>query len=315
MARRKIEPLVETRRGLAAAVADRLIANPAATGGGVIMLAIAAAIMTNALALQPGRHPAPLFSGTSPFGAAEPAATGSTAEPKERDAIGELLGGVPAVDPGLVSAIQGELKARGYYAGVVDGLPGPMTSDAILRFQQDHRLRQTGEPTSAVLADLRAAPKPRTDLAPQGDTHSEESVPQPPSAPVAADARPSTPPVAVPLPKRSPVRGAALAEDVQVRPASVQTVRLDTADAVTAEPAVAHEASPAVNPAGDPRIARIEEALDLLGYGPVAVDGRIDGSTRAAVRRFQENRRIPVTGEIDQAFLNELVKIGGLVTN
>lgn len=314
MARRKSEPVVETRRGLAAAVADRLIANPAATGGSIIMLAVSVAIMTNAVALQPGRHPAPLFSGTSPFGAAEPSASRPATEPKEHDAIGELLGGVPAVDTSLVSAIQGELKARGYYVGVVDGLPGPMTSDAILRFQQDHRLRQTGEPTSAVLADLRAAPKPHTELTPQDSVPLPESAAQPAKAPDAEAAQPLATPAVVPLPKRSPVRGAALADEKNARPAAVQTVRMDAA-AVTAEPAVAHGASPTVDPTGDPRIVRIEEALDLLGYGPVTVDGRIDPNTRAAVRRFQENRRIPVTGEIDQAFLNELVKIGGLVSN
>jgi TPR repeat protein len=38
----------------------------------------------------------------------------------------------------LLSAVQKELKRLGYYRGKIDGQTGPMTRDAIARFQKDH---------------------------------------------------------------------------------------------------------------------------------------------------------------------------------
>ncbi len=76
------------------------------------MTAMAAAIMTNALALQSGKHPYPLFQGTRPLtdGAATPAATA----PRET---------LNLRDRAMVAEIQLALKTRGYYTGDVDGLP------------------------------------------------------------------------------------------------------------------------------------------------------------------------------------------------
>ena len=37
--------------------------------------------------------------------------------------------------------------------------------------------------------------------------------------------------------------------------------------------------------------------------------------TRDAIRRFEENRGLPVTGRISEAFLTELIQIGGLSLN
>jgi len=38
----------------------------------------------------------------------------------------------------MTKAIQNELRERGYYRGKVDGVYGPMTRDAIARYQKDH---------------------------------------------------------------------------------------------------------------------------------------------------------------------------------
>lgn len=52
-------------------------------------------------------------------------------------------------------AIQAELKRLGYYRGKVDGLTGPMTRDAISRFQKDHGIPVNPEISAEVLRKLR----------------------------------------------------------------------------------------------------------------------------------------------------------------
>jgi peptidoglycan hydrolase-like protein with peptidoglycan-binding domain len=83
------------------------------------VFAVGAGIAVNALFLQSGPHPAPLF--------AEPAGTAAAMEP----------------DP-LVVAAQRELRRTGYYQGPIDGIPGPQTEAAILRFERAAGLATTG---------------------------------------------------------------------------------------------------------------------------------------------------------------------------
>jgi peptidoglycan hydrolase-like protein with peptidoglycan-binding domain len=287
------------------AVAGLVVARPAASGGTLLMAVTGTAILVNALALQPGPHPAPLFRDTRPVAADErPAPEPVAAMPDAVDSIDDLVARTtgrapPARDEGLVSEIQTELKARGYYDGVVDGLTGPMTAAAIAHFEGDAGLPVTGEPTGDVLAALRAgggAPPaaPRSEDAPAPQTRLDT-----PPAPVPATtaAEPAPVPAAVPAPRARPV----LTEvSAQADP--------EVTDAVAPAPAQARTAPPPP----DPRLARVQEALDLLGYGPLAADGEWTPATRAAIRRFEENRDLPVTGELTPAFLAELVRIGGL---
>jgi peptidoglycan hydrolase-like protein with peptidoglycan-binding domain len=88
---------------------------------------------------------------------------------------------------------------------------------------------------------------------------------------------------------------------------SPRTVAAIAGESPPAQPAVARTAPPP-----DPRLARVQEALDLLGYGPIEADGTWTPATRAAIRRFEQNRGLTVTGELTPAFLDELVRIGGL---
>jgi peptidoglycan hydrolase-like protein with peptidoglycan-binding domain len=83
------------------------------------VFAVGAGIAVNALLLQSGPHPAPLF--------AEPGGTAAAIEP----------------DP-LVAAAQRELRRIGYYRGPIDGIPGPQTEAAILRFERATGLATTG---------------------------------------------------------------------------------------------------------------------------------------------------------------------------
>lgn len=58
-----------------------------------------------------------------------------------------------------------------------------------------------------------------------------------------------------------------------------------------------------------PAFARtlVETQLEQLGLRPGPADGRFDQATRRAIRRFQEDRDLPVTGYLDQATLSQLL--------
>ena len=53
-----------------------------------------------------------------------------------------------------ISAAQQRLAREGYYRGEIDGIFGPSTRRAIIRYQSDHRLRVTGDLTTDTLQDL-----------------------------------------------------------------------------------------------------------------------------------------------------------------
>lgn len=51
----------------------------------------------------------------------------------------------------IVTRVQLALKAYGYYTGIIDGSVGPLTRDALKRFQTDFGLKVTGTITPEVL--------------------------------------------------------------------------------------------------------------------------------------------------------------------
>jgi peptidoglycan hydrolase-like protein with peptidoglycan-binding domain len=113
---------------------------------GTGFVAISAAIVANALFLQSGRHPAPLF--TTRFEFAAP-------ERLQPDAV--------------VEAVQAALKSAGYYAGPVDGIAGMQTASAIRAFEQRNGMKEIGRATPDLLEAIRSTPsgfRPPTAAAP-----------------------------------------------------------------------------------------------------------------------------------------------------
>jgi formylglycine-generating enzyme required for sulfatase activity len=75
----------------------------------------------------------------------------------------------PPVEPPVsVAEVQRLLAARGYDPGPVDGILGGATRAAIGRFQRDHGLAATGEPSAELVANL-GAPPPRTTAPPRAE--------------------------------------------------------------------------------------------------------------------------------------------------
>jgi peptidoglycan hydrolase-like protein with peptidoglycan-binding domain len=114
-------------------------------------------VLVNALYLQSGPHPAPIFAnrpamrGTdTPMLLPRPRPTGTRAD----------LSAPAAPAPPVVSAraradviteIQRELAQRGFYQGPVDGIYGPKTDNAIRDFEHATGMQPSAEPNEALL--------------------------------------------------------------------------------------------------------------------------------------------------------------------
>jgi peptidoglycan hydrolase-like protein with peptidoglycan-binding domain len=104
----------------------------------------AIAILVNALFMQSGPHPAPIFAN-------KPAPTAVVpAQHKAADAKVDVMR--PRSD--TVAEIQRELTRHGFYDGAADGVYGPKTDAAIRDFEQAAGLRPSAEPNDMLLASI-----------------------------------------------------------------------------------------------------------------------------------------------------------------
>jgi peptidoglycan hydrolase-like protein with peptidoglycan-binding domain len=79
-----------------------------------------------------------------------------------------------------------------------------------------------------------------------------------------------------------------------LRPAAVQQVRLEP----SAE-------------ASSKRVLALQRALAEYGYGQIKPTGVIDADTKAAIERFERERRLPVTGQLSDRVARELASVTG----
>ncbi|MGV8840077.1 MAG: peptidoglycan-binding domain-containing protein, partial [Bauldia sp.] len=59
-------------------------------------------------------------------------------------------------------------------------------------------------------------------------------------------------------------------------------------------------------------ILAVQTALNQSGYGPVVANGTVDAATAAAIRRFQLDNGLSVTGALDQGLVARMTAIGAL---
>jgi peptidoglycan hydrolase-like protein with peptidoglycan-binding domain len=121
--------------------------------GMVMFTAATAAIVVNALYLQHGPHPAPIFATSPLLAASEPAAL-----PRPRAADPQS-----ASEPGartrveIVSGIQRALAQRGFYDGAVDGVWGARTDTAARDFLSAAGLKLNPEAGDSLLRAINAS--------------------------------------------------------------------------------------------------------------------------------------------------------------
>ena len=207
----------------------------------VALLMATAAISTivvNALFLQKGPHPAPIF-------AARPLL------PQEATLAPRLPSAQPAPAPETNSAarlqlivnIQRELTRKGFYDGTADGIWGAKTDSAVRDFIQTAGLKTNAEASDGLLR-----------------------------ASVAATIKPAS------------TTGAA--------PASDPIAKL-------------------IAPAPSKRVTAVQRALADFGYGQIKPTGFVDADTKAAVEKFERDRRLPIDGQITDRFVRDLAAMTG----
>jgi len=59
------------------------------------------------------------------------------------------------------------------------------------------------------------------------------------------------------------------------------------------------------------RIVAVQRALNDFGYGPVKATGSIGPETTAAIRKFESDRKMPVTGQVSARLVRELAALTG----
>ena len=193
------------------------------------------AIVTNALFMQKGPHPAPIF-------ATRPLLQRDAAPPPRLQAVQTT----PAADQQarlqLIGNIQRELSRKGFYDGPADGIWGAKTDAAVRDFVQTAGLKINPEANDGLLRAI-VAFNPKPPNAP--------AAPNPPSDPIAKLIAPSK------------------------------------------------------------KVMAVQRALADFGYGQIKPTGVLDPDTRAAVEKFERDRRMPVTGQISDRFVRELAAMTG----
>ncbi|MCX2722244.1 peptidoglycan-binding domain-containing protein [Roseibium salinum] len=217
--------------------------NPVAAGGTVVMGLTACLIVANAVGLQPGRHPAPLFATRDRHD------TMQLPEPAGR------RNGIQVQEIStLVLDMQIAMRRIGLYKGPLDGLNGPATERAIRAFERRAGRMETGEANEALLALVLM----------HGDEPLAGQIPVP-------DVKPGF-------------------SGTEAQMASAETV--SDIDA-------------------DPYLMRVQKALSELGYGPLKADGVMGENTTAAIKRFELDRGLPLTGEPGPKVIERLETISG----
>jgi peptidoglycan hydrolase-like protein with peptidoglycan-binding domain len=132
-----------------------VVRRPRDSIAGAIASLAAIAILVNALFMQKGPHPAPIFANKPPPVVAPIADPLAALMPPRRpaDVKAETTANLrPRSD--LIAEIQRELSRRRFYDGPADGVYGPKTDAAIRDFEQAAGLRPSAEPNDVLLATV-----------------------------------------------------------------------------------------------------------------------------------------------------------------
>jgi peptidoglycan hydrolase-like protein with peptidoglycan-binding domain len=210
---------------------------------GVLMSTLAIfVIFANALFLQHGPHPAPIFATRAPLVQQTPVVL-----PRPR-----AMAPAPAVTPATVARnqaqiigdIQRELSQKGFYDGAVDGIWGAKTDAAARDFVQAAGLKISADASEGLLRTIAT------------------------SNATAQSGRAAAP---------APVRKDPIAELI----------------------------------APTKQLLAVQRALTDFGYGQITPTGVYDPETKAAIEKFERDRRLPVTGQVSDQLVRELAAMTG----
>ena len=274
----------------------RHLQNRPSTAAGICAFGVAFALVAgNALYSQPGSHPVPIWAtrdATTTRSVAENVPATDLSSQIATTALRLENIPVPLSRPerseqsapalSLVEEAQKLLHTAGYYTGEVDGLYGPMTRDAVIRFQSEHALEENGQISKALLNSMRDAP-PAKQLAVRS------SAPAPERLTIDA----------VIARQAGTADEVALVQEVEERVEG----KIETSDLFQED---LHEIRDSA------LTARVQIGLINFGETDIAVDGVLGSKTSAAIRTFQQRYGLAITGTPDLAVIRKMEQIGAL---
>jgi peptidoglycan hydrolase-like protein with peptidoglycan-binding domain len=206
---------------------------------------------------------------------------------------------MPGVDSSAIVEIQTRLRDRGYNLSSISGTLDSATTAAIRAFQSDAGLPVNGRATAALLDQLRIG---STVGANRALTRSEVVRLQTELAERGYDVGPAD---GVIGPKvRGAIRTYQADARLPVTGEANQTLlaKLESGDDDTADDDIDDNTSTTAAS----RLLQIEGELQRHGYYVGEFDGEADDQLRAAIRAYQADAGLPVTGEANSALLESL---------
>lgn len=113
------------------------------------------------------------------------------------------------------------------------------------------------------------------------------------------------------LPRPRPVEAPPPEQRIETKRTEPVAVTTAKAPAVAARPAASRQDPIADLLGSGNQMTTVQRALSDFGYGPVAVTGTYGPETRAAIERFERDRKMPVTGQVSAQLLRELSQLVG----
>jgi peptidoglycan hydrolase-like protein with peptidoglycan-binding domain len=257
---------------------DRVFDNPAMSGGLFVMALTASAIVSNALFLQNVRHPEPLFSTRPPLMIDRHVPPAAVPIPPHRgDETGSIAPPLPrpAPIPPLAPAAAGD-------TALLREIQTMLARRGLYLGAIDGKYGELSR--SAIAAYEKAEGLPVTGEPSVGLLERVRAAAAAPPAPVVAAIPPELPPpsAAAPVPAIAPP--APQGPSPQEIEAELRRLRYE----------------------------RVQTALNRIGYGPVAVDGTANEETANAIRRFELDNGLPISGAAGDGVVDRLIAIGAL---
>jgi len=97
---------------------------------------------------------------------------------------------------------------------------------------------------------------------------------------------------------------------VEDEAAMQQQLRIDLHD-LGYRPAVSSSAPEAMELLSRERVAAVQRALTEYGYGQLKSTGTVGSDTQAAIQKFERERKLPVTGQMSDRLVRELIAVTG----
>jgi peptidoglycan hydrolase-like protein with peptidoglycan-binding domain len=249
--------------------------------GALLAMAATGAILVNTLFLQTGPHPAPIFTSAVASDAVElkDASVGAVQRPRE-PAKSETAKSEPAPkkpEPGAVGAAPNKTE------------PSRVVSEVIADIQRELARRGFYEGTVDGVVGSRTGTAIRAFEQAAGIKVHEEPGAGLLRAIKASNAKGAKAPAA-----GTPV-ARAVAPPNPTPPASVPMRGDPINDAL----------------ASSKRVVAVQRALADYGYGQIRPTGMLDRETKAAIERFERERKLPVTGAANDRVVRELAAVTG----